>query len=79
MNSSNVKRPFALAEDRLAVPIFGNAINVQLRRTDHEVHMVEADVASSGHKFLVVEFFASRKREPVGTSNGNMTGRVFIE
>ena len=71
--------PFTLTHDRLVFAVFGDAVNVHLRRADHEVDMVEAHVASSGDKFVVVQLSSSGEGEAVRTSNGDVTGGVLVE
>ena len=50
-----------------------------MRGADHEVHMVEADVAPSGDELLVGQFLASDEGEAVGASDGDVAGGVLVE
>src|ERR1043165_9784646 len=49
----DLKRPFALAHHGLACPVFLESIDVHLRRSDHQVHVVDAGIASCSIELLV--------------------------
>src|SRR5258706_7296966 len=71
--------PFARAHHGFKGTVLFDAINIHLRRADHEIHVVEADVASSRDKFFIGQFFTSDEREAVRASNGDVTGSVLVE
>ena len=68
-----------MMHDGFACAILFDAINIHLRGADHEIHMIEADVAARGDKLLVGQLFAADEGEAVGASDGDMAGGVFVE
>ena len=75
----NVKCPFTLTHDWLTCAVFRDTVYVHLQGADHEVYVVEGDVASSGVELFIVEFFASSEGEAIGASDGDVTGGVLVE
>src|SRR5271170_3908683 len=71
--------PLTLPHQRLSRAGSRNAIDIQLVRPDHPVHMDEAVISPLGRKLLLRQLVAMDQARTVRLPQRNMAGSIFIE